>query len=152
MVEDPVFLEGAINLKSPYTGDWGNPNRNFALDTLVFDDGDWIYILDDDNVIHPNWYATVESKLLDSQMLKWGMMHSNGMPRKDQRPKKPVSLAKGYIDTACYMVKWEIMKKLRYQMPVHADGLMARSAAGLCRRNRPTIIFENICYHNYLTE
>ena len=47
-------IEGAINLKSPFTGDFGNPNRNYALDTLKMTDDDWFYILDDDNIIHPD--------------------------------------------------------------------------------------------------
>ena len=28
--------------RSPHTGHWGNPNRNFALDHMKFDDWDWI--------------------------------------------------------------------------------------------------------------
>ena len=37
-------IEGAINLKSPFTGNSGYPSRNYVLDTLNMSDNDWFYI------------------------------------------------------------------------------------------------------------
>tara|TARA_B100000579_G_C22848158_1_gene865675 strand:- start:1742 stop:2281 length:540 start_codon:yes stop_codon:yes gene_type:complete len=138
---------GAINLLSPYTGCYGNPNRNFALDSLAFKDSDWIYILDDDNIIHPHWYKGVLPYLNDNKFLKWGQV--SGKPGQHDKVRLPPDspIKKRHIDTACYMVRWDVQKDIRYIDWRTADFTMAEDVSKVCQ---PTIINKNLCYYNYL--
>lgn len=130
--------------QSPHTGFAGNPNRNFALNHMMFDDLDWIYILDDDNIIHPSWFNRVVN-LTDERlnMISWGQVWKNGSVRLPPAQHPRV----GNIDTSCYMVRGRVMKRLRYDMDYCADGMLAEQAAAfgghLC-------LDEYLGYYNYL--
>jgi hypothetical protein len=143
-IEDSQPADGAINLYSPFTGHWGMPNRNFALDELEFADEDWIYVLDDDNIIHPEWYQFVKD-LNDPHlnMINWGQVHKDGSIRLNAVHKPALS----QIDTACYMVRGHLMRYLRYTNEYAADGLLAEKAYTI----ENTLRLENhISYYNYL--
>ena len=43
------------------SGNYGKPHINYALDILPLKESDWIYVLDDDNIIHPDWYENIQS-------------------------------------------------------------------------------------------
>lgn len=146
-VKDPKPITGAINLISPYTGCYGNPNRNFALDTLAFNDDDWIHILDDDNIIHPDWYGAVSPYLDDYQFLKWGQLHAKPGHESEIRLPSDSPIKKRHIDTACYMVRWDIQKNIRYIDWRTADFTMAEEVSKVCD---PVIIPHQLCYYNYL--
>lgn len=130
--------------KSPHTGYWGHPNRNYALDTITFSDHDWIYTLDDDNIIHPHWYSVVKN-YQDSEhsILTWGQLNKDGSVR--LRPTQSPSV--GTVDTASYMIRGHIMKNTRYTFDYVADGLLAEKVS----QNFPVhSINEYIAYYNYL--
>ena len=146
-VKDITAIYGAINLVSPYTGCYGNPNRNFALDSLAFNDNDWIHILDDDNILHPDWYRTVQPYLQDNKFLKWGQYKAKPSERHETRLAPDSPIKERHIDTACYMVRWDVQKDIRYIDWRTADFTMARDVSKVCE---PTIIDKNLCYYNYL--
>lgn len=144
----PKMPEGgglrATIYRSPYTGHWGNPNRNFALDQMKFDDLDWIYILDDDNIIHPEWYKNVKD--LNHPVLTavaWGQVWQNGSVRLHP----PFIPRVGAIDTSCYMVRGHVMKRERYAMNYEADGMMAERAYTY---GSYYCLNEYLGYYNYL--
>ena len=144
-ISDAANYNSAVTLyRSPYTGHAGNPNRNFALDQMTFDDLDWVYILDDDNIIHPSWFNRV-IRLQDERlnMISWGQVWKNGSVRLPPSPNPRV----GNIDTSCYMVRGRLMKHLRFDMDYCADGMLAERAASfgghLC-------LDEYLGYYNYL--
>jgi hypothetical protein len=113
------------SLHSTYTGHSGNPNRNYALDSITLDDLDWVYVLDDDNIIHPDWYNAVRD--MDDpalNMVGWGQVWANNSVR--LRPTSTPDV--GNIDTSCYMVRGRLMKHLRYHYDYVADGILAREA------------------------
>jgi glycosyltransferase involved in cell wall biosynthesis len=144
--EDIINVENAIILHSPCTGHYGNPNRNYALEYLKdqLTDKDWLYVLDDDNIIHPDWYNKVCSNLENNSMIHWGQCFSNGAHRVDA----PTTPKSGAIDTAQYMVRWNIAKNIRYKELYEADGFYAEdcfNVAGSSLR-----IEEDLCYFNYL--
>lgn len=153
MVKNKPDVENAITLRCPETGIFGNPTRNFAIEGIkhLLTDDDWIYIMDDDNIVHPNWYDGVKD-LLDSQkMISWAQefpqsgVYDFGGKIRTKTPEKP-EVAK--IDTAMYMMKWSAVKDLRFPLWYEADGQyaeMAYQAAGECYR-----IEESLCYYNYL--
>ncbi len=53
-----------VDCKSSLNGVVGNTQRNYAL-SLVEDDN-YIYFLDDDNIIHPNFWEIVEELETDT--------------------------------------------------------------------------------------
>lgn len=146
MVKDKPYVQNAISLSSPYTGSYGNPNRNFALDYLKdkINDDDWIYILDDDNIIHPDWYDGIKDKLSTNSMIHWGQCFAD----KTHRTVAPLKPLKGTIDTAQYMVRWGAVKNIRFADEYEADGIYANdclNAAGSSFR-----ISKDLCYFNFL--
>lgn len=145
-VVEPPSRSDAICINSPYTGNYGNPNRNHAIEQLKekLADDDWLYILDDDNVIHPDWYGGIKDNLADQSMIHWGQCFANGTHRVNA-PDKPVS---GKVDTAQYMVRWGAVKDIRYRDAYEADGFYAEdsfnAAGGSLKLER------DLCYFNYL--
>lgn len=134
----------AVVYQSPYTGHAGNPNRNFALDHMKFDDYDWIHVLDDDNIIHPEWYNRVKDFSDPAlTMVSWGQVWQNNTVRLSPAPTPRV----GNIDTSCYMVRGWVMKKERYDMDYVADGIMAERAY---RYGNYLCLNEYLGYYNYL--
>ena len=124
MVKDPKPITGAINLISPYTGCYGNPNRN-----------------------HPDWYGAVSPYLDDYQFLKWGQLHGKPGYESEIRLPSDSPIKKRHIDTACYMVRWDIQKNIRYIDWRTADFTMAEEVSKVCD---PVIIPHQLCYYNYL--
>jgi hypothetical protein len=143
-VKDAALVEGATTLYSPHTGYAGNPNRNFALDSIELQDLDWVYILDDDNIMHPDWYSSVSGlNFSHLNMVTWGQVWRNNSVRLVPTAYPQV----GNIDTSCYMVRGRAMKTLRYSLDYVADGIMAEQAytyGGLLKLD------EYIGYYNYL--
>lgn len=144
LVREKPNIERATILHSPYTGYFGNLNRNYALDNIKFSDLDWIYILDDDNIIHPQWYSVVKDVIDEKlNMIAWGQVWKNN----DIRLKPTQSPMIGNIDTSCYMIRGRLMKTLRYKMDYAADGIMAREAF---LQDGFLMLNQYLGYYNYL--
>jgi len=143
-VKDKREVENATVLHSPYTGFSGNPNRNYALDSIEFNDEDWIYILDDDNIIHPRWYEAVKDiNYSHLSMVTWGQVWRNNSVRLQPTAYPSV----GNVDTSCYMIRGRVMKRLRYSLDYVADGIMAEHAyvyGGVLKLD------DYLGYYNYL--
>lgn len=148
-VENPPQIDGAINLNSPHTGAAGNGNRNFALEYIsqFIGDNDWLYVLDDDNIIHPEWHDEVSPLLNDNQMIIWQQQFANGQFRLSV-PEKP-GLCN--IDTAQYMVRWSIAKNTRYQLIYEADGIYAEECFKVAGEKAHPI-HKPLCYYNYIKD
>ena len=131
-------------IESENTGSFGNPLRNEFLDKFEeqFTENDWVYILDDDNIIHPEWYPTIISTLqtidMNVNFINWSQ-------------KDWVSATKtpkvGNIDTACYMYKPKSFENIRYEMDYTADGMFAQTIYEL---STPLTLMKELCYYNYL--
>jgi glycosyltransferase involved in cell wall biosynthesis len=141
-------VDGAINLQCEETGHFGNPARNAALEYLadnnIPSDDDWIYVLDDDNILHPDWYENVKGHLADNQMIHWGQCwfnHSNRTPPAE----KPIA---GKVDTAQYMVRWSVAKHIRFQNIYEADGFFAEDCFNAAGSSLP--IHKDLGYYNFL--
>ncbi len=134
----------AVVYQSPYTGHAGNPNRNYALDSIVFEDLDWIYVLDDDNIIHPRWYESV-SRIYQNElnMISWGQIWKNGSVRLAPTESPRV----GTTDTSCYMVRGRVMRTLRYELDYVADGILAEKVAAM---GNHLCITDYLGYYNWL--
>ena len=148
-VKNEHEIENATTIKSSETGFWGNPNRNIGLEYIKNNlnptDNDWIYILDDDNIIHPNWWGRV-SNYLDEEnvaVMTWGQVWPTGEPRTE--PTNEPKIAK--IDTSQYMVRWSVAKNLRFEHIYEADGIYAEEAA---KQGKVLMLNEYLGYYNFL--
>jgi hypothetical protein len=119
----------------------GNPLRNEFLDlyTESFTKEDWVYYLDDDNILHPKFleeWSNLHS--LDCSIVTWGQI---GRLRPTDQPQV------GNIDTACYMFKPYDLPNLRFEMAYEADGIFASEAA---RLGTLICVEQYLCYYNAL--
>jgi glycosyltransferase involved in cell wall biosynthesis len=148
-VKNEHEIENATTIKSTETGFWGNPNRNIGLEYIKNNldptDNDWIYILDDDNIIHPNWWGRVSNYLDDEgvAVMTWGQVWATGEPRTE--PTNEPKIAK--IDTSQYMVRWSVAKNLRFEHIYEADGIYAEEAA---KQGKVLMLNEYLGYYNFL--
>lgn len=136
--------KGVKVVRSNLGGAWGNPLRNLALDYLQASasDNDYVYFLDDDNIIHSKWFEAVKDSTED--FVNWAQCFRNGDPRLHATDSPRV----GNIDTASYMVRLGFMGKARFEYKYEADGLFAQ----LLMAGTPKIKThqEYLCYYNYL--
>lgn len=146
-----VMMDAATNFKgatgasvthySTRTGDMGNPLRNEFLDLYAdsFTKEDWVYYLDDDNILHPKFLEEWNNlNSLDCSIVTWGQ---GGRLRPTDQPQV------GNIDTACYMFKPYDLPHLRFEMAYEADGIFASEAA---RLGTLICVEQYLCYYNAL--
>jgi hypothetical protein len=131
----------SITHYSTRTGNMGNPLRNEFLDLYAdsFTKEDWVYYLDDDNVLHPKFLEEWNNlNGLDCSIVTWGQI---GRLRPTDQPQV------GNIDTACYMFKPYALPNLRFEMTYEADGTFAAEAA---RLGTLICVEQYLCYYNAL--
>ena len=121
------------------TGISGNPQRNLAL-SLV-DDG-FIYFLDDDNIIHPNFWNIYDS------------FEPEKFYTFDQKRENTILLGNNIqldkIDTAMFIVhKTHVNDLLWQEDKYNADGIFI---VELYNKNKHLHVYINTiaCYYNYL--
>lgn len=135
-------------IRSNETGFWGNPNRNIGLDyiknVLNPSENDWIYILDDDNIIHPNWWDGIKPHLnSNNSIITWGQVWASEEPRTHPTDEPKIAT----IDTSQYMVRWSVAKDLRFEHIYEADGIYADEAA---KRGSVLKLNQYLGYYNFL--
>jgi hypothetical protein len=146
-----VMMDAATNYKgatgasvthySTRTGNMGNPLRNEFLDLYAdsFTKEDWVYYLDDDNILHPKFIEEWNNlNGLDCSIVTWGQI---GRLRPTDQPQV------GNIDTACYMFKPYDLPNLCFEMAYEADGIFASEAA---RLGTLICVEQYLCYYNAL--
>ena len=146
-----VMMDASIDYKeatganithySKHTGHWGNPLRNEFLDLYAeqFTENDWVYYLDDDNVLHPKFVEEWDNlNSLDCSIVTWGQ---EGRLRPTDQPRV------GNIDTASYMFRPTHLPNLRFQLTYEADGMFAEAAA---LRGTLICVDQYLCYYNAL--
>lgn len=138
-------ISNLLSIECPKTGRVGADGRNYFIDNFSLEDDDWIYSLDDDNIVHPDM-MDVLSKVLhhDVSMIHWGQLNKNNSIRLN--PLDNIIL--DTIDAACFISKWKYNKTVRYNTYAYNyDGLYAIE----CAKNGPRIKLNTyLCYYNYL--
>jgi glycosyltransferase involved in cell wall biosynthesis len=147
-VKNEHKIENATVLKSNQTGFWGNPNRNIGLEYIKNhlnpSDNDWIYILDDDNVIHPDWWNSIQPHLNSTDaVMTWGQTWATGEPRTEPTDNPRIAT----IDTSQYIVRWGVAKNLRFEHIYEADGIYAEEAA---KQGTVKKLDQYLGYYNFL--
>jgi glycosyltransferase involved in cell wall biosynthesis len=147
-VKNEHTVENATTINSQDTGFWGNPNRNIGLEYIKNNfhpsDNDWVYILDDDNVIHPEWWSNIQLHLNSTEsIITWGQVWASCQPR--TAPTDTPKIAT--IDTSQYMVRWSVAKNLRFEHIYEADGIYAEEASKLGSVKK---LDQYLGYYNFL--
>ena len=104
-----------VDCKSSLNGVVGNTQRNYAL-SLVEDDN-YIYFLDDDNIIHPNFWKIVEELETDTIHTFNQYRDKHGHILLGNR------IEMNYIDTAMYIIHKNMIGDIKWQEDLYqADG------------------------------
>lgn len=125
------------------TGSYGKPHINYALDNLNLTNSDWIYVLDDDNLIHPNWYENVKPYCNnDYNILSWGQLWNDNSMR--LRPTKHMMFRA--MDQASYMWRYGFKPTIRFNEDYFGDGTFAEKLG-----ENSHMINKYISYYNYFS-
>jgi len=137
-------IHNMITIECPKTGFVGAEGRNYFLDNFPLQDDDWIYSLDDDNIIHPDFHFIKQILHADLSLINWGQLNKDNSIR--LVPIDEILL--NTIDAACFISKWKYNKHTRYNTEAYNyDGLYAID----CVKNGPKLKLNNyLCYYNYL--
>ena len=123
------------------TGVVGHPQRNYGLNLVK--DG-FIYFLDDDNIIHPEFWNIAQTLdincfyTFDQQRLYEGKILKGNV------------LKVFWIDTAQFIIPKQLIKNLTFDITkYHADGLFITKINELYPKNH-IYIPKIACYYNYI--
>jgi hypothetical protein len=127
-----VFRDGGIS---------GNPQRNHGIDLVT--DG-YIYFLDDDNIIHPNFWSIVD-QLDNTHFYTFDQLRDN---KSEILPGRKCEVNK--IDTAMFLVHTNHIKETRWKENLYnADGYFI-SEVYSNNKHLHKYIPITACYYNFL--
>jgi hypothetical protein len=92
---------------------WGHTCRNYALDHLPLQDGDWLYYLDDDNIFHPE---LLNIKLENEYSFIAMLQSYQGKVRFPT-----VEIKKGRLDMGACLYNWKWCKDERWTAEYEQD-------------------------------
>ena len=140
---DPVYIDGAIMTGVNIAGSrFGNGQRNAALSMI--DDG-WVYFLDDDNSMHPDFFGE-----LYAAIKKFDAFRAFAFQQDASTFIRQVDIRVNRIDMAQVCIHRDLIDDLRFALhPYNADGVFIES---LYRSNPKDwcIINKPLCYYNKL--
>ena len=132
-------------------GDYGHNFINITLDQIP---NGWVYILDDDNILHKDLLPTI-SGLIDENPEKRGFIFNQKVDAKDftsidVREAKPENVKVGGIDMAQFFLRRDLIGFSRLKLDDYkADGHFIED---LYQFNQDDFLFIDkiLCYYNYL--
>lgn len=119
LVPDDAFTDPAIINMAIKGGVTGSAQRNLALDNIT--DG-WVYCLDDDNLMHPDFYASavrISTQMPYLTAILFSQETGHGV-----RGVAPRTVKVGMIDMAQFIIRREIIGNLRFEPKYEADGIL----------------------------
>lgn len=135
-------------------GNFGNQLRNRALDLIESNnENSWVYFLDDDNLLYPNYLSRINDIISDNiegilgiQKLKDGLRLAS-------------NVSYGLIDTAQFTLKRKLIGDIRFEpFNYAADGAFietiykGRDNNGKENKDKFIITNEILCYYNKVTD
>lgn len=118
----------------------GHPQRNFGMNFVT---KGFIYFLDDDNIIHPDFWTFLPT-FNDRYIYSWNQEKSDGSISKCEIP-----VING-IDTAMFMVPYELIRDTKWLIHFQwADGIFITT---LYEQNKSRYVYipKTLCYYNKL--
>lgn len=137
----PLHVKGGVS---------GNAQRNLAIDSIR--DG-FIYCLDDDNLMHPEFYEATKEILANNPDAKC-IFYSQDVQWRHigVRAVNPSSVRVNGIDQAQFLISRELIGNERYQQKYEADGLFIQKI--FKENDRSIFYFYNdkpVTYYNRIT-
>ena len=118
----------------------GNPQRNYGL-TKISNLDTYIYYLDDDNIIHPQFYRLL-NVLVKNKIYTFNQ--TNRL--------KGNNIKMGSIDTAMFLIDYSLCKNISWIPECYeADGYYITDCYNL-HKNKHIFIDNDLCYYNELNK
>ena len=139
-IQDEQIIEAYC--KSSLNGLAGNTQRNYGLSFV--EDDNYIYFLDDDNIIHPNFWKIAEELETDTIHTFNQYRDKHGHVLLGNR------IEINYIDTAMYIIHKNMIGEIKWQEDLYsADG---KFITDIYKTGKYKHIYFNThyCYYNYL--
>lgn len=145
---DYSFLQNEwIKIFAEKGGVSGNLQRNKALDAI---EKGFVYFLDDDNLMHPNFYKTTIN-ILNENPDKRCIFYSQQLAQNKIRSVDSTTIKAGRIDQAQFLIHTDLIGKKRYIQKYEADGLFIQE---IFKQNLKSVFFyfneKPIVYYNKL--
>jgi len=148
-IKSPLFIRPLFNTNkiseyfysTPNTK-WGTAQRNYGL-AMIKNKNSYIYFLDDDNKIHPNFYKFLETISLENEKIYTFNQDNHGILSAGN------SLYIGGLDTALYLIHYKFCEGKKWKNDVAHDALFFLD----CFENnedKHVYINETLCYFNAL--
>jgi len=99
---------------------WGNAQRNFALEQIQ--DG-FVYVLDDDNLMHPDFYSVTSGILNDYPAIECIFYSQVINKTHSVRAVNPDTIRVNFIDQAQFLISRKLIGDLIYEHRYEADGV-----------------------------
>lgn len=145
---DPRIYEFWLGVEATHEDDpwtYANLGRNFALG-LVSDASSYIYFLDDDNIIHPNFWKLVYAVLQEGQ--------SDFITFDQFRTPETVLVGPraiiGKIDTGMFVTQRGLTGHIRWRLQGYADFFFAEEMQNTAHNH--TYINQTCAYYNFVTQ
>jgi glycosyltransferase involved in cell wall biosynthesis len=122
---------------------YGHSYRNQAIELIEDSWDNWVYFIDDDNTIHPNFGdITPLFEVLEENVLFFGQINPDQTIRLI-----PTEIKVGNIDTAMFVTRAKTLKKYTWKEEHYtADGILAEE---LYANEKCKIIYTPYSFYNY---
>lgn len=133
-------------------GDFGHQLLNRVIE--IIKDG-WVYILDDDNQLHPNFFVRIEEIL--SQTNKRAIVFNQRIDGKDftgqeMRWARPENMATSKVDSAQYLLSREVIGDIRLNEGNYIADSIWIEQIWKVRSEEFYFLDEELCYYNYFSQ
>lgn len=125
------------------TSYYGNSYRNQGISLVEPDKYNWVYFIDDDNTIYPNFSdLLILFELIEEDVLFFGQINPDQTIRL-----QPTQIKVGNIDTAMFAIRSTIIQKYEWKVDHYtADGILAEE---LYENESCKIIYTPYSFYNY---
>ena len=141
-----------ITFKKSIPGDYGHQFINEAIDSI---ESGWIYVLDDDNILHEDFIQTLTSKIKENPDKRAFIfdqkVDGKDFTKLDIRVAKTENMKVQHIDMAQFILRRDLIGEMRLKSGDYkADGYFIEE---IYKMNPEDFFFINqiLCYYNFLT-
>lgn len=127
---------------------WGLSNLN---DILISLPKGYIFHLDDDNIIHPDYYKEITNAIKKKKSLAYCYNQLVNVESLETRTASSKNTVVGGIDLAQYTVHTDVYKLISYGSGYTADGEFIEALHNL-QPSEFVFIDQTLCYYNYLQQ
>ena len=141
-----------ITFKKSIPNDYGHQSINEAIDSI---ESGWIYVLDDDNILHEDFISTLTKYISENPDKKAFIfdqkVDGKDFTKLDVRVAKPENMRVQHIDMAQFLLSRDLISTNRLKLGDYkADGYFIEE---LYKTNPVDFFFINqiLCYYNFLS-